>query len=129
VLGFTAPGVYHPIVTISPRTLPRSTISHRQVEPARAGAPWVEPEHAIALVAGGTVRVSRDHHAETARCRIEVQLGNIMDYVDEKAAPAVDDLGHRVLEVPWHNACTRGGQVGQRGHADLRRDAVLSWTM
>jgi hypothetical protein len=41
---------------------------HRQAEPAGAGAPRVEPEHAIALVASGTVRVSRGHKKLHSSC-------------------------------------------------------------
>jgi hypothetical protein len=68
----------HPTVTISPCTLPPLTISLPTASGRRnrrgPALPGLNQSTPVALLVGRTMRVSRDHHAETAR-RIEIQLG------------------------------------------------------
>src|SRR5689334_5951129 len=58
----------------------------RQLETARSGAAGIDEQHAIAARNLWLVRVPRDDSGKARGCRIEIELGNIVQHVDVPAA-------------------------------------------
>src|SRR5205085_5413462 len=63
----------------------------RQAKPARARASRIDVEDAVALVDRRPVRVARDDDAHAGGARLDVDLGEIVDRVEEDLAEA-DEL-------------------------------------
>ena len=67
----------------------------RQIETARARAPRIQIDDAIALCDLGFVGVTADHDAKTGRVGIEIQLGEVVKHV-EQLSSYLDDAGERL---------------------------------